>query len=142
MPEQFLQLDAPALHTGDFGDGHHHAPPVGQSRLLHDDVDAGRDVLTHDGQWQIQPCHQHHRLQASQRIPGGIGVQSGQGAFVPGIHGRQHVEGLGAAALPDHDPVRPHAQRIAHQFADIYAPAPLLIGWPGLERHQMFMAQP
>ena len=36
MPEQFLQLDAPALHAGDFRDGRHHAPPVGQSRLLQD----------------------------------------------------------------------------------------------------------
>ena len=35
---------------------------------------------------------------------------------MPGVHRLQHVERLGAAHLADDDPIRSHAQRIAHQI--------------------------
>ena len=36
---------------------------------------------------------------------------------VPGVHRLQHVEGLGAADLPDDDAVGAHAQRVAQELA-------------------------
>ncbi len=35
-----------------------------------------------------------------------------------GVHCLQHVERLRAAALAHDDPIRPHAQAVAHQVAD------------------------
>lgn len=58
-----------------------------------------------------------------------------------GIHGCQHVECLGAPAFAHDDPVRPHAQRVAHQFADIDVPSTLLVGRACLQGHQVVMIQ-
>ena len=41
-----------------------------------------------------------------------VGVQRGHRAVVAGVHGLQHVERFGAAALADDDPVGPHTQGV------------------------------
>ena len=52
------------------------------------------------------------RLRASR---GRVGVDGGHRALVAGVHGLDHVEGLGAAALADDDPVGPHTQGVLDQ---------------------------
>ena len=36
------------------------------------------------------------------------------------IHRLKHIQCFPAAALPDHDPIRTHTQRVPHQIADRY----------------------
>ncbi|MNV51303.1 hypothetical protein D3C71_1433480 [compost metagenome] len=69
-------------------------------------------------------------------------MQRRQRAFMPGVHGRQHVKSFGPPALADDNAVGPHAQRIAHQLADIDMPSALLVGGPRLQCHQVIMVQP
>ena len=51
-----------------------------------------------------------------------------------GVHGLQHVEGLGAADLTDQDPVGPHPQRVADQLPDGQLALALHVGRAVLER--------
>ena len=46
-----------------------------------------------------------------------VGVQRGHRALVAGVHGLEHVQRLGAAALADDDPFGPHTQGVADQVA-------------------------
>src|SRR5207253_959388 len=67
---------------------------------------------------QVHPRHQHHGLDPGQGVPGRVGVDGGDRSVVAGVHGLEHVESLAAPALPHHDPVGPHPQRVADQVAD------------------------
>jgi hypothetical protein len=49
---------------------------------------------------------------------GAVGVDGRQRAVVAGVHGLEHVQGLGPADLADDDAVGPHAQRVADEVAD------------------------
>ena len=53
-----------------------------------------------------------------EHVARGVGVAGGQRAVVAGVHGLEHVQRLAAAALPDDDPVGPHAQGVADELAD------------------------
>ena len=58
-----------------------------------------------------------------------------------GVHRLQHVKGLGAAALADHDPVGAHAQRVAHQLADRDGALALDVRGTRLQRHHVLLAE-
>jgi hypothetical protein len=60
---------------------------------------------------------------------------------VAGVHRLQHVQGLPAAALPDHDPVGAHPQRVAHQVADGDRAPALDVGRPGLQPDDVVLLQ-
>ena len=76
-----------------------------------------------------KPGHQHHRLDAGERVARRVGVDRRQRAVVARVHGLQHVERLGAADLADDDAVGPHAQRVAHELADRRSsPSPSMFG--------------
>ena len=53
---------------------------------------------------------------------------------VAGVHGLEHVQGLGATALTDDDAVGPHTQGVADEVADADLAAALGVGRPGLQR--------
>ena len=59
----------------------------------------------------------HHRFQARERVARRVGVDRAHGPLDAGVHGLQHVQRFGAAALADDDAVGPHAQRGAQQCA-------------------------
>ena len=59
-----------------------------------------------------------------------------------GVHGGQHVERLGAAALPDDDAVGPHPQRVAHQVADRDVTDALGVRRSRFEAHDVILVQP
>ena len=104
-----------ALHLGDVGDAPGAVPEAGE---LHDAVEGGRDLLADGPHRQVEAGHQHQRLEAGQGVAGAVGVDGGERAVVAGVHGLEHVEGLAGTALTDHDPVRPHAQRVFDELAD------------------------
>ena len=54
-----------------------------------------------------------------------------------GVHGLEHVEGLGAPDLTHDDAVGPHAQGVAHEVADADLARALGVGRPGLEVDHM-----
>ena len=58
-----------------------------------------------------------------------------------GVHRLQHVERLAAPAFTHDDAIGPHAQRILDQIPDGDGPAPLGIGGPRFQRHQVRMHQ-
>ena len=73
--------------------------------------------------------HEHQHLQPLDNLAGAVGVDGGHRAVVAGVHGLDHVQRLGAAALADDDAVGPHAQGVLHQVADgVFAGA--LRRWP------------
>ena len=61
---------------------------------------------------------------------------------MPRVERLEHVERLGAAHLPHHDPVRPHPQRVAHELPDADLAPPLEVRRPGLQAHHVALAKP
>ena len=57
------------------------------------------------------------------------------------VHGLKHVERLGAAALADHDPVRPHSKCVPEQVANAHLAVALDVRWPGFERDDVHLLQ-
>src|SRR5260370_7048907 len=51
-----------------------------------------------------------------------------------GVHGLEHVEGLGAANLTHEDAVRAHSEAVAQQLADRQLTLAFHVGWTVLER--------
>ena len=85
---------------------------------MHDQVERRGDLLADGPQRQVHAGHQHHRLDAVQRVARAVGVRGGQRAVVAGVHGLEHVQRLAAAHLADDDAVGPHAQGVDHELAD------------------------
>ena len=102
----------------DLGDLGHLAPAIGHARLVDDEVDGGGDLRAHRLERDIDRRHHHHRLQARQRVAGGVGVDGRHRPVVAGVHRLQHVQGLGAADLAHQDAVGPHAEAVAQQLPD------------------------
>ena len=82
---------------------------------LNDQVDGAGDLLPHGFQRQFEAGHHDHRFQTGDGVARRIGVDRGQRAFVARVHGLQHVERFGTAALADDDPFGPHTQGVFHQ---------------------------
>ena len=113
--EQVLEGDDVALHALHLGDVGDAAGAVPQAGEVHDEVDGRRHLLADGPDGQVEAGHQGHGLEAGQRVAGAVGVDGGERAVVAGVHGLEHVEGLAATALPDDDPVGPHAQGVARR---------------------------
>ena len=65
------------------------------------------------------------RLEPRGHVGGGVGVHGGAPAVVAGVQRGEHLADLGAAALPEHDPVGPHAQRVPDEVGQVRPrPAP------------------
>lgn len=63
-------------------------------------------------------------------------------AFVAGVHRREEIHNLGAAHLAHDDPVRSHAQCLAHEVAQRHLTSALEVGRARLEAHDVRMARP
>ena len=72
---------------------------------------------------------------------GAVGVQGADRAVVAGVHRLQHVERGGVADLADDDPVRAHAQAVAHQVADRDLAPALDVGRARLEADDVLLVQ-
>jgi len=100
---------------------------------LADQVDGLGDHPGDDVVAEVFLGHLGVGVQLGQGLAGGVGVDGAHRALMPGVHRVQHVQGLGAADLPDDDPLRPHPQRLADQLADADLPHPLQVGEPTLQ---------
>ena len=76
-----------------------------------------------------------------ERVPGGVGVDGRDRAVVAGVHGLEHVEGLGAADLADDDAVGSHAQRVADEVADRDLASALHVRGTALEADHVALAE-
>ena len=113
-----LHGDDVALHAHHLGQVSDVAGTVLEPRLLHHQVDGAGDLLADRPYRQVHAGHEHHRLDAGQRVARGVGVHGADGAVVAGVHGLEHVEGCGVADLADDDAVGAHAQGVLDQVAD------------------------
>ena len=96
----------------------HAARAVLEPLDVDDQVERRGDLLADRPHRQVVAGHQHHRLDAGERVARRVGVDRRQRAVVARVHRLEHVERLGAAALADDDPVGAHAQRVPHEVAD------------------------
>ena len=126
----------------DLGDGDDAAGAVGRPRLADDEVEGVGDLLAQRRVREPEAGHQRERLDAPERLGGRAGVDRAERAVVAGRQRGQHVERLRAADLADHDPVRPHPQRVAHEPADRDLAAALEVRRPRLEPDHVRLAQP
>lgn len=137
--EDILRRDGRALnllHLGDVGD---FAAAVAQARLMDDQVDGRRDLLTDGALWQLEAGHHDHRLESREDVARAVGMGRRQRAVVARVHGLQHVERLARADLADDDAVGAHAQGIAHEVADGDGALALEVGRARLERHDVLL---
>ena len=86
------------------------------------------------------PGHQRERLDAAEGVRRRVRVHGRQGAVVPGVERLEHVERLGPAHLPHHDPVRPHPERVHDELPDRHLAAPLEVRRARLQPHHMAAA--
>src|SRR6185312_7665118 len=139
--EHVLHDDDVAFHALDLGDVDDLPGPVLEAALLDDEVDRRGDLLADRPQGQVDAGHQHHRLEAREHVARRVGVARRHRTVVAGVHGLEHVQGLAGTALPDDDPVRPHAQGVADELADRDRALPLDVGGAGLERDDVLLAE-
>ena len=78
-------------------------------------ADASCCRITRDGNLEVG--HHHHGFEARESVARRVGVHRAHGALDAGVHGLQHVQRFGAAALADDDAVGTHTQRGAQQAA-------------------------
>src|SRR6478752_230326 len=139
--EDVLHDDDIAFHALDLGDVDDLPGPVLEAALLDDEVHRGRDLLPDGPQGQVDAGHQDHRLEARQHVARAVGVAGRHRAVVAGVHGLEHVQGLTGTALSDDDPVRTHAQGVAHELADRDGALALDVRGPGFQRHDVLLAE-
>ena len=108
---------------------------------MDDHVEGARDLLADRLERELDPRHEHHRLEPVERVTRRVGVDRRQRPLVTGVHRLEHVQRLGAANLADDDPVGPHAQRVADQLADPDLALALDVRRPRLEPHPVLLLQ-
>ena len=139
--EDVLHLHHLAFHAGDLGDVGHLPLAVGQAHHLDDQADGRGDLLAHGVGAEGQAAHGDHLLQAADGLARVVGVDGGHRAFVAGVHGLQHVEGLLAADLAQDHPVGTHAQGVLDQLALADLALALDVRRPGLHAHHVRLLQ-
>ena len=135
-------------------DGHQPLYRVGDQQAdLFDDPVPGRaapqmdDDLEGGGHLGVQrlpghPAEEPERLQPGRYVPWRVRVERAGAAFVPGVQRPEQVDDLGTPALPDHQPVRAHPQRLPDQRTQRDLTGTLHIGRTGLECHHVGVLGP
>src|SRR6476659_4859207 len=139
--EHVLHDDDVAFYALDLGDVDDLPGPVLEAALLDDEVDRRGDLLADGPQGQVDAGHQDHRLEPRQHVARAVGVAGGHRAVMARVHGLQHVERFARTALPDDDPVRPHAQGVADELADRDGALAFDVRRARLEGDDVFLAE-
>src|SRR3954467_2310587 len=137
--EHVLHDDDVAFHALDLGDVDDLPGPVLEPALLDDEVHRRGDLLTEGRGGEVDAGHEDHRLEARQHVARAVGVAGRHRAVVAGVHGLEHVEGFAGTALPDDDPVGPHAQGVAYELADRDGALAFDVGRARLEGHDVLL---
>ena len=114
----------------DLGDVRDVSGAVPEAGLLDDQVDGAGHLLADGPHGQVDAGHQHHGLDAGQRVARAVGVDGADRAVVAGVHRLEHVQGRGVADLADDDAVGAHAQGVLDEVADGDLAPALDVGWP------------
>src|SRR5436190_1102621 len=139
---QLLQRDHVGLHSLDLGDRYHLARAVVDPLEVQNEVDGRCDLLADRPQRQVVAGHQHHRLQARERISRRVGVHGGERAVVARVQRLQHVQRLGTADLAHDDAVGAHAQGVTDEVADRDLALALDVLRPALQAQHVALHQP
>jgi hypothetical protein len=123
-------------------DAHDAAGTCAETGDLDDQVDRRLDLVAHRRQRQRDVAHEDHGLEAAERVGRRVGVTGRQRPLVARVHGLQHVERLRAARLADDDPIRAHAQRVAHEGPQRHRTEAVGVGRPRFEAHDVPGGQP
>ena len=99
------------------------------------------DLLADRLERQLGAGHEHHGLDAGERVARAVGVRRADRAVVAGVHRLEHVEGGGVADLADHDAVGAHAQGVADQVADLDLALALDVRRARLEADDVLLVQ-
>src|SRR4051794_7890201 len=92
LPHEYvLEDDHVALHPLDLCDVGDLARAVLEPLLVHDQVDRRRNLLSYRTERQVYAGHQHHRLESSKHVSGGIGMSSRHRPVMAGVHCLEHV---------------------------------------------------
>ncbi|OUD90342.1 hypothetical protein CMMCAS05_11900 [Clavibacter michiganensis subsp. michiganensis] len=94
------------------------------------------------GRDRVHAGERAQSLEPGRHVRDAVGVQGARASVVPGVERSEQVPDLAAPALPHHQPVRPHPQRLPHQARQGQLPGPLDVRLPGLERHDVRMTHP
>ena len=116
--EELLEGDDLPLHPLHLGDLDDTTGTVVEPVELDDELERRRDMAPNCTERQLVAGHQHHRLEAVERVPRRVRMDGRERALVARVHRLEHVERLGAADLADDDPIGPHAQRVPDEVAD------------------------
>src|SRR5207248_2958704 len=72
--EDVLEQRRAALHARDLGDALDAAHAVVEAARVHDEVQGGHDLLADRARRQLDAGHEHHRLEAVERVARRVGV--------------------------------------------------------------------
>src|SRR5205085_716056 len=125
------------FQAGDFGNADDLAATAGEAAGLDDELDGAGDLVAHGACGDVVAGHHDHDFDTRQGVAGVVGVNRGHGAFVTGVHGLEHVQGLGAAALADDHAIGAHTQAVLDQVALIDFAFAFDVGRSGLEAHDV-----
>jgi hypothetical protein len=107
------------------------AAAVGVADQVHHEGPGGRQLAVHGG--AVETGRAPQCLDSGRDVLGAVGVQRAGPAAVTGVESAQQRHDLRPPGLADHQPVRTHPQRLAHQVFQRYFPAALDVGRTGLE---------
>ena len=117
------------------------ARAVLEAGLLDDQVERAGHLLADGAHRQVDAGHEHHGLEAGERVARGVGVHRGDRPVVAGVHRLEHVERGAVTDLTDDDAVGAHTQRVLHQVADLDLAATLDVRRARLEPQHVLLVQ-
>ncbi len=79
--------------------------------------------------------------QTGNRLGRAVRVHGAHATIVPRVHRGKHRPSLWAPNLPHNHPIWPHPERILYQIVHGDLPAPLYVGWAGLQSNPVFVRQ-
>ena len=91
---------------------------------------------------RAEPGQRTERLDPRRDVEQGIGVERAGAAIVARVEGGEQLSDLAAAALAEHEPIRPHPQRLPHQPVQSHRAGALEIGLARLQGDEMGMVDP
>src|SRR6202008_983472 len=116
--EDVLHRDDVALHASHFCHGDELPGSAGETLRLNHQMTGGREPLADRPNRQLKTGQHHHGLNARDSVARAVGVDGRERAVVASVHGLEHVERFGTAALTAHNPVGAHTKTVDEQVAN------------------------
>src|ERR1700733_5885512 len=138
--EDLLHGHDVGFHAGDFSNGHDPAGSIAETADLDNEVNGRGNLAANGLVGNVQVGHGNHGFQSAQSIARRVGVNRGQRAIVPCVHGLQHVERFLTANLTDDDAVGAHTQSVDDELTLLDDALAFDVGGARLKPHDVFLA--